>query len=85
MSSAAGKVAHESRRTISASQKARRRDGELEIFPEKGDDIAAVALQAVDEFAAKLRVRADWVNWFAFARSRANLDSSEPDFSSRIF
>jgi hypothetical protein len=45
MSSADGEVAHESKRTISAGQKARSRDGELEIFPEKEDDIAAVALQ----------------------------------------
>jgi hypothetical protein len=46
MSSAAGAVAHESKRTTSAGQKARSRDGELEVFPKKGDDIAAVALQA---------------------------------------
>ena len=46
MSSAAGEVAHESKRTINAGQKARRRVGEMEFFPEKGDDIAAVALQA---------------------------------------
>jgi hypothetical protein len=85
MSSAAGEVAHESRRTISAGQKARSRDGELEIFPEKGDDIAAVALQTADEFAATVRVREDWVNWFAFAPSWGSLDSSERDFSSRIF
>jgi hypothetical protein len=43
MSSAAGEVAHESKRTINAGQKARSRAGEMEFFPEKGDDIAAVA------------------------------------------
>jgi len=85
MSSTAGEVEHESRRTISAGQKNCSRDRELEIFPEKGGDIAALALQAADKFAATVRVREDWVNWFAFAPSWGKVDSSERDFSSRIF
>jgi hypothetical protein len=46
MSSTAGEFAHESRRPISAGQKIRGRDRELEIFLEKGDDISAMALSA---------------------------------------
>jgi len=41
MSSAAGEVAHESRRTISAGKKNADRNRQFKIFPEKSDDIAA--------------------------------------------
>ena len=41
MSSAAGEVAHESRRTISAGKKNPDRNRQFKIFPEKSDDIAA--------------------------------------------